>query len=215
MGVLPDGWRRDWSRVAAERRTAAPGGDAVHAAPAGSGAGTRRAGAAGQARGSCGGQEQSEAPLRQLRRPADGERAVRPRILVVDNDDALCEIIRESLREEYAVASAPHGAAALDLVKVHEPALILLDLRMPIMDGWSFVQQYRKLAVLPAAIVLMSATADLPGIASQLGADGHLRKPFDLGTLYALVTAHVDGRAPSPALIDLASADRPSSPPLS
>lgn len=133
---------------------------------------------------------------------------------MIDDDDALCETIRESLRESYAVASAPQGAAALDLVKVHEPALILLDLRMPIMDGWSFVQQYRRVAVVPAAIVLMSAAPDLPTIASQLGADGYLRKPFDLSSLYARVAAHIDGRTRSAPQNERA-ADRPSSPPLS
>ena len=136
-------------------------------------------------------------------------------MLVIDDDEALCDTIRESLREDYAVASAPHGAAALDLVKIHEPALILLDLRMPIMDGWSFVQQYRRVTVVPAAILLMSAAPDLPAIATQLGADGHLRKPFDLETLYARVAAHIDGHARNTTRIDAAGADRPSSPPLS
>ena len=98
-------------------------------------------------------------------------------------------------------------------MKVHDPALILLDLRMPIMDGWSFVQQYRRLAVVPAAIVLMSAAPDLPAIAAQLGADGHLRKPFDLADLHDLVEQQLghratDGRAEAPP------ADRPSSPPV-
>ena len=100
-------------------------------------------------------------------------------------------------------------------MKIHEPALILLDLRMPIMDGWSFVQQYRRVTVVPAAILLMSAAPDLPAIATQLGADGHLRKPFDLETLYARVAAHIDGHARNTTRIDAAGADRPSSPPLS
>jgi CheY-like chemotaxis protein len=91
--------------------------------------------------------------------------------------------------------SAPHGAAALDLVKVHEPALILLDLRMPIMDGWSFVEQYRRSAVVPAAIVVMSAAPDVRNITGQLGADGHLQKPFDLEALNALIARHVDARS--------------------
>lgn len=77
------------------------------------------------------------------------------------------------------------------MVKTSEPVLILLDLRMPIMDGWSFVQQYRRAAVAPAAIILMSANPDLPGIALQLGADGHLRKPFDLAVLRATVAERV------------------------
>lgn len=91
------------------------------------------------------------------------------------------------------MASAPQGAAALDLVKGHEPALILLDLRMPIMDGWSFVQQYRRVAVAPAAIVVMSGASDLPTIAGQLGADGHLKKPFDLDALYMVIAEQLDG----------------------
>ena len=116
---------------------------------------------------------------------------------MVDDDDLLCETIRESLREDYAVATAPHGAAALDLVKEHQPALILLDLRMPIMDGWSFVEQYRRSAVAPAAIVVMSAAADLSNITGQLGADGLLRKPFDLDTLTKLIAAQLGGRPSS------------------
>jgi two-component system chemotaxis response regulator CheY len=83
------------------------------------------------------------------------------------------------------------------MVKVHEPALILLDLRMPIMDGWSFVEQYRRASVAPAAIVLMSANPDLPGIAQHLGADGHLRKPFDLDELCASVAMRMTGNGPA------------------
>jgi len=95
----------------------------------------------------------------------------RARILVIDRDEELCDLIGNALRGSYAVASAPHGAAALDLVKTHEPALILLDPRVPIMDGWSFVQQYRRIAELPAKIVAMSAAPDLPHLAQQLMAD--------------------------------------------
>jgi len=113
---------------------------------------------------------------------------------VIDDDDALCDTIREVLGDVYAVATAPHGAAALDLVKGHEPALILLDLRMPIMDGWSFVQQYRRVAGAPARVVVMSAAGDLDHIAHQLGADGHLRKPFDLDKLRTIVAAELAAR---------------------
>lgn len=93
----------------------------------------------------------------------------------------------------YAVASVSHGAAALEMVRVHEPALILLDLRMPIMDGWSFVQQYRRVAHPPASIVLMSAAPELEAIAAQLGADGHLKKPFDIADLQRAVVSRLDG----------------------
>lgn len=112
------------------------------------------------------------------------------------------------------MATAPHGAAALDVVAVHAPALILLDLRMPIMDGWSFVQHYRRITESPADIVLMSAANDLPSIASQLRADGHLNKPLDLRALRACVATHVDRRPTGPR-IDTPPADRASSSPLS
>lgn len=113
-----------------------------------------------------------------------------PRVLVIDDDAALCATICQVLRDDgLAAASAPHGAAALEMVKGHEPALILLDLRMPIMDGWSFVEQYRRASAAPAALVLLSANPDLPGIASRLGADGHLRKPFEVADLRRCVAA--------------------------
>jgi DNA-binding response OmpR family regulator len=131
---------------------------------------------------------------------------------VIDDDDALCDTIREVLGDEYAVASARHGAAALDLMKVHEPALILLDLRMPIMDGWSFVQQYRRVVGVPARVVVMSAAGDLPHIAHQLGADGYLRKPFDLSKLQTLVAAEL--AAPPSTQNESHRTDRSSSAPL-
>lgn len=83
------------------------------------------------------------------------------------------------------------------MVKLNEPVLLLLDLRMPIMDGWSFVEQYRRAASAPAAIILMSANPDLPGIAEQLGADGHLRKPFELDDLRSTVAELLSGAGPA------------------
>ena len=147
-----------------------------------------------------------------MRRSGDGDHTVRQRVLVIDDDTALCATIREALDEKYAVASAPHGAAALDLVRDHEPALILLDLRMPIMDGWSFVQQYRRGAAAPARVVVMSGAPDLPNIARQLGADGHLKKPFDLEELRAIVATEL-ARRPS-VRNESGRADRSSSAPL-
>ncbi len=83
---------------------------------------------------------------------------------------------------------------------------------MPIMDGWSFVQQYRRGAATPARVVVMSAAPDLATIARQLGADGHLKKPFDLNDLRTLVVTELARR--SSAGNEIARADRPSSAPL-
>jgi CheY-like chemotaxis protein len=201
--------------VGGERRASDRRRDAVHAAHADSDHGASSDGRdrPGAASGAGGRQGQSEGALRQLRRSGDGDHPPRQRVLVIDDDDSLCDAIREVLGEEYAVASAPHGAAALDLVKVHEPALILLDLRMPIMDGWSFVQQYRRGVAVPGRVIVMSAATDLGNIARQLGADGHLKKPFDLDDLRTLVTMELAGGTGA-TRNETQHADLPSSPPL-
>ncbi len=112
----------------------------------------------------------------------------RPRVLVIDDDDDVCEVLREALTDEgYAVATVPHGAAALELVKHHQPAVIILDLRMPIMDGWSFAEQYRRLAEPAASLILLSALKDLEESSKRIGASAFIRKPFELDDVVAQI----------------------------
>ncbi len=110
------------------------------------------------------------------------------KVLVVDDDDDLAEVVRQLLRDAgYSVAAVRQGAAALEHVKHIAPELILLDLSMPIMDGWSFVAQYRRIAKHEARIVLLTGNASAPEIAQTLGADGYITKPFDMEDLIAIV----------------------------
>lgn len=110
------------------------------------------------------------------------------KVLVVEDDDALADVMRQVLRDAgYSVATVRHGAAALELVRHIAPELILLDLSMPIMDGWSFVTQYRRVAKHDARIVLLTGNASAPEIARTLGADGYITKPFDMEDLVAIV----------------------------
>ena len=126
--------------------------------------------------------------VRTKRTDGDGAPASRPRVLIIDDDDAVCEILREALTDEgYAVATVPHGAAALELVKHHRPAVIVLDLRMPIMDGWSFVEQYRRQADPGASLILLSAIRDLEESARRMGAAAHISKPFELTDVVAKI----------------------------
>jgi two-component system chemotaxis response regulator CheY len=111
-----------------------------------------------------------------------------PRVLVIDDDDELAEVLRQALRESgYAVATVRHGAAALDLIAQIQPDLILLDLRMPIMDGWSFVTQYRRSGKAGGRIVLVSGHPDVRVISQTLGADAYVGKPFELTQLLSAV----------------------------
>ncbi len=122
------------------------------------------------------------------RSPDNGLPATRPRVLVVDDDEATCDLLRALLTEEgYAVATVPHGAAALELAKYHQPAVIILDERMPIMDGSSFVDHYRSQARPPAALILLSAMNDVEENAKRIGAAAFVRKPFDLDELLRVV----------------------------
>jgi len=119
--------------------------------------------------------------VRTKRPERDGAAASRPRVLIIDDDDNVCELLREALTGEgYAVATVPHGAAALELVKHHQPAVIILDLRMPIMDGWSFAEQYRRQAKPPASLILVSAMKDIEESARRIGAATFIQKPFEL-----------------------------------
>lgn len=126
------------------------------------------------------------------RRPDGEQRRGRPRILVIDDDDATCEMLREALTDEgYAVATVPHGAAALELVKHHQPAVILCDLRMPIMDGWSFIEQYRRTARPPAAIIVLTAVRDAGDSTRPLDVAALIHKPFELPQILAAISRSI------------------------
>jgi|GEM_PF-350142 len=126
--------------------------------------------------------------------------AASPRVLVVDDDQFIRDCVRQALEEEgYDVIAAEHGRAALEYLErlqragQRQPALILLDMRMPVMDGWAFARRYRALPVDHAPIVIVTAAADAAGRAEQIGADGVLAKPFDLDELVVLVRRYVQG----------------------
>src|SRR4051812_8371538 len=102
-------------------------------------------------------------------KPSRTDGAVR-KVLVIDDDDSVADVAREVLRDAgYSVATVRHGAAALELLRHVAPDLILLDLTMPIMDGWSFVAQYRRLAKESARIVLFTGHPQAAEIARSLG----------------------------------------------
>lgn len=125
-------------------------------------------------------------PTRSNREKGNG--SSRPRVLVIDDDEDVCEVLREALTDDgYAVATVPHGAAALELIRHHQPAVILLDLRMPIMDGWSFAEQYRRVADPPASLIVLSAIKDAEESAKRVGAAGFIRKPFELDDVVAQI----------------------------
>jgi CheY-like chemotaxis protein len=115
-----------------------------------------------------------------------------PQILVVEDDDAIRELVSEVLRDDgYDVREAANGVEALAQVREERPDLIVLDLMMPVMDGWSFVKEcHRESVCTDVPIVVTSASHDLPRTTELLQSFGVrtcLAKPFDVDGLLALV----------------------------
>ena len=109
-------------------------------------------------------------------------------VLVVEDDTAIREFVAEALADEgHRVRLAGHGAAALEAVRSAPPDLILLDMRMPVLDGWEFARRYRAAPGPHAPIVCMTAAADAAARAAAIGADATLAKPFDLVALLSVV----------------------------
>jgi CheY-like chemotaxis protein len=108
-------------------------------------------------------------------------------VLVVDDDLAIRETVRALLEDEgYAVAQAANGLEALVCLERQVPKVVLLDMRMPLMDGWEFVEELRK-RQFDGAVVAMTATHDARVWAREIGAIGYLGKPFEPDELLALV----------------------------
>ena len=113
---------------------------------------------------------------------------VRAPVLIVDDDVYIVELVEMTLGEEgYVVEAARDEIEALEKLKEIRPCLILLDMRMPEMNGWEFSQAYRSAPGPHAPIIVITAGKDAPGKAEEIGAQGYLSKPFDLDELITVV----------------------------
>jgi CheY-like chemotaxis protein len=119
------------------------------------------------------------------------DKLARPSVLVVDDNDDIRTTIRDILEDQgFTVACAANGREALEMLLRDErkPALILLDLTMPEMDGWTFRQEQQKvprLAQIP--VVLFSGHHDAAQAAQSLNVAALMTKPLRLDGLVTLV----------------------------
>jgi CheY-like chemotaxis protein len=118
----------------------------------------------------------------------------RPSILVVEDDEAIRGVLEAALvAEGYEVLIAKDGRSALELATRRTPALILLDLRLPGMDGSEFARAYHQLPGRHAPTIVLSAAPDARERASELGVRAFVAKPFDLDQLILLVERYLAG----------------------
>ena len=118
------------------------------------------------------------------------------KVLIVEDDEDFRKTIGHALEEEgCSVRSAGNGADALCLLeRVEKPCLILLDLMMPVMNGWQFLEKKKaenRLAGIP--VVVMSAYLDMPGFAApHLPVDATVKKPLPLDKLLETIDTCCD-----------------------
>ena len=119
-----------------------------------------------------------------------GTETTRRPILVVDDDPEILAMLRDFLEGEgIVVRTAANGAIALDMLEDVSPALILLDMRMPVLDGWGFASQLGdRRSSYP--IVVMTAAESARRWAEEIGANGYIAKPFDVNELLQIIERH-------------------------
>jgi CheY-like chemotaxis protein len=129
------------------------------------------------------------APVNQL-----GSRIKAP-ILVVDDDENILDLVVMSLEiTGYSTESARDGAEALEAVERGRPGLVLLDMRMPRLDGWGFARGLAERGIGDIPVVVMTAAHDARRWAEEIGADAYLEKPFDVHQLLDTVKRVLEER---------------------
>jgi CheY-like chemotaxis protein len=108
-------------------------------------------------------------------------------VLVVDDEADIRATVSAMLEiEGYAVTEAANGADALHAVEQREPDVILLDMRMPVLDGWGFASEMRRRGH-RIPIVVMTAARDAARWAGEIAAAAFVAKPFGLDDLITAV----------------------------
>ena len=126
-------------------------------------------------------------PPSSMARPRAGGDGHQNTVLVVDDDTSILDTVSSILSGEgYDVVSAATGQEALAAVARKQPLLILLDMRMPVMDGWAVARALREQGI-NVPIVVMTAAESAKRWAEEVGAEGYLAKPFGLDDLLATV----------------------------
>lgn len=119
-----------------------------------------------------------------------GSQVMSGMVLVVDDDEGVRAVMATALEDDgWTVETAENGKTALETLSGSHPDAIILDLRMPVMDGLTFAQRYREFPEPRAPLILISATVSQSAIQAT-GAVTGLRKPIDLTVLLDTVRLH-------------------------
>ena len=119
-------------------------------------------------------------------------------VLVVDDEPDMVDIIELVLREAgYETRSASNGKRALEAVEARMPGLVLLDMLMPVMDGWECARELRARFGPTLPIVVITAAEHVRARSAEIGADDVLPKPFEVDDLLRIVARYCCGAGPT------------------
>lgn len=113
-----------------------------------------------------------------------------PKILIADDEPEMIDLVRLILEfEGYTVISARDGMEALNRIRDEQPALILIDVRMPRMGGLDVLEAMARAETTSIPVIVLSAATTYPDVRTALenGAIAYLRKPFELKEMTRLV----------------------------
>jgi two-component system, OmpR family, response regulator ResD len=113
---------------------------------------------------------------------------MKEKILIVDDEERMRKLIAAYLkREKYETLEAENGAEALNLFKKEKVHLVILDVMMPVMDGWTVCSELRKTSNVPIIFLTAKGEDEDKLLGFELGTDHYVTKPFDMRLLMAQV----------------------------
>jgi DNA-binding response OmpR family regulator len=114
------------------------------------------------------------------------------KILVVDDDKNICELLKLYITKEgYEVIFAYDGSEAVNIAKEQKPNLIILDVMMPVINGWEACKLIRQFTDVPIIMLTALDTLDNKVQGLSIGADDYIVKPFEPVEVIARINAHL------------------------
>ena len=111
-------------------------------------------------------------------------------VLIVEDDRNIAELLQMYLEKEgYAVTIAPDGGKGLEKFRAIKPDLVLLDVMMPVMDGWSVCKAIRAESQTPVIMLTAKGETDDKVTGPKSGADDYVTKPFEMKEVLARIEA--------------------------
>ena len=117
------------------------------------------------------------------------------KVLVIDDDTEILNLIRTRLQAHYEVILASDGEAGLQKIPSEKPDLILLDIKMPQVDGFTFLRRFKRLdEIKRIPIIVLTAYVNMKDLFEAEGITDYILKPFDAAELLQKIASHLDAK---------------------